>query len=42
MHPAAARRRWSLSSSRSLVELQAALPSLQFADSIGAVAYEQD
>jgi hypothetical protein len=42
VYPVAARRRWNLSSSRSVADLQAALPSLQFADSIGAVAYERN
>jgi hypothetical protein len=40
VYPAAARLRWNLSPSRSVAELQMALPSLQFADASGAVAYE--
>jgi hypothetical protein len=42
VYPAAARLRWNLSSTRSVTELQTALPSLQFADQSGAVAYARD
>lgn len=42
VYPAAARRRWNLSPSRSVAELQTALPSLRFADSSGAAAYERN
>ena len=42
VYPAAARLRWNLSSTRSISELQTALPSLQFADQSDAVAYERD
>jgi hypothetical protein len=42
VYPAAARLRWHLSPSRSVVELQTALPPLRFADPSGAVAYERN
>jgi Protein of unknown function (DUF429) len=42
VYPAAARLRWKLSPTRSVTELQTALPSLQFADQSGAVTYERD
>jgi Protein of unknown function (DUF429) len=42
VYPAAARLRWNLSPTRSVTQLQTALPSLQFADPSGAVAYERD
>jgi hypothetical protein len=42
VYPAAARRRWNLSPSRSVAELQTALPSLGFADPSVAFAYERN
>jgi hypothetical protein len=42
VYPAAARLRWNLSPSRSVAELQTALPWLRFADPSGAVAYERN
>jgi hypothetical protein len=42
VYPAAARRQWQLSPSRSVAELQTALPPLRFADPSGAFAYERN
>jgi hypothetical protein len=42
VYPAAARRRWKLSPSRSVAELQTALPPLRFADPSDALIYERN
>jgi hypothetical protein len=42
MYPAAARLQWNLSPSRSVAQLQTALPSLRFVDPSGAAAYERN